>query len=227
MLSVHDGAPGIERAVLQRLFGAWSERVIEQRRDDGQHEQREADAEQADEGEELAAQQHLHREHEIVIEHGESSAGAAQFTWRPSNSRTIRSVCAAFCWSCVTITTVVLSSRFRVLRMRHDLVAHLRVEVAGRFVREQDARPADDRPGDGDALLLAARELRGKVVDACAQPDAVERFLGPLPPLRVRHPAIEQRNLHVVEHAEVADQVEHLEDEADLLVAHRGQGAVR
>ena len=44
----------------------------------------------------------------------------------------------------------------------HDFVAHLRVEVAGRFVREQDARPADDRPGDGDALLLAARELRGK-----------------------------------------------------------------
>ena len=43
---------------------------------------------------------------------------------------------------------------------------------------------------------------------------------------RVRHPAVEQRNLHVVEHAQVGDQVEGLEDEADLLVADRGERAI-
>ncbi len=37
--------------------------MVEQRRDNGQHQQREADAEQADEGEELAPQQDLHRKH--------------------------------------------------------------------------------------------------------------------------------------------------------------------
>ena len=91
----------------------------------------------------------------------------------------------------------------------------------------EDARPADNGPGDRDALLLPARQLRREVVNAGAQADAVERFLGPLPPLGVRHAPIEQGNLHVVEHAEVADQVKHLEDEADLLVAHRRQRAVR
>ncbi len=108
----------------------------------------------------------------------------------------------------------------------HDLVAHLRVEVAGRLVGEQDPRPADDRPGDGDALLLAARELRREVVHPRAEADAIERRLGQLPPLGVRHAPVEQRNLHVVEHAQVADQVEDLEDEADLLVADRRQRAI-
>ena len=39
----------------------------------------------------------------------------------------------------------------------HDLMRGLGVEIAGGFVREQDARAVDQRPGDGDALLLAAR----------------------------------------------------------------------
>ena len=60
--------------------------MIEQRGDDRQHEQREADAEETDEGEELAPEQDLHRKHEVMIQHGR------QFTWRPSNSRTMRSV---------------------------------------------------------------------------------------------------------------------------------------
>ena len=105
----------------------------------------------------------------------------------------------------------------------HHLVAHLRVEVAGRLVGEQDPRPADNRPGDGDALLLAAGQLRRKVMNPGAEPDPVERRLGEPAPLGVRDAAIEQRDLHVVEHAQVADQVEGLEDEADLLVADRGQ----
>ena len=41
----------------------------------------------------------------------------------------------------------------------HDLDAGLRVEVAGRLVGEQDRRIVDERPGDRDALTLAARQL--------------------------------------------------------------------
>ena len=44
-----------------------------------------------------------------------------------------------------------------------DLAARLRVEVARRLVREHDGRLRDERPRDRDALLLAARELRGSV----------------------------------------------------------------
>jgi hypothetical protein len=36
-----------------------------------------------------------------------------------------------------------------------------RIEIAGRLVGEKQARPVDQRSGDGDALLLAAGKLAG------------------------------------------------------------------
>src|SRR5438445_4934523 len=42
---------------------------------------------------------------------------------------------------------------------REDLRAGARVEVAGRLVGEDDLRPAGQRTGDSDTLLLATREL--------------------------------------------------------------------
>ena len=53
---------------------------------------------------------------------------------------------------------------------RFEQFEHLRpggaVEVAGRFVGDQESRPRDQRAGDGDALLLAARELVRPVSEA-------------------------------------------------------------
>ena len=45
------------------------------------------------------------------------------------------------------------------------------VEVAGRLVGQDDVGVVDQRPGDGHALLLAAGELRGPVVEPVAQAD--------------------------------------------------------
>ena len=52
--------------------------------------------------------------------------------------------------------------------LEHEL-AGLEVERAGRLVAEQHVGPLGDRARDRDALLLAARELRGEVVDAIAR----------------------------------------------------------
>ena len=52
-----------------------------------------------------------------------------------------------------------------------------------------------------------------------ARPDALERVLDALLALGAREAAIAQRHVDVVEQVEVGDQVEALEDEADLLVA--------
>ena len=41
----------------------------------------------------------------------------------------------------------------------HDLERQVRVEVAGRFVGDQQRRLADDRARDADALLFAGRQL--------------------------------------------------------------------
>ena len=54
----------------------------------------------------------------------------------------------------------------------HDLMRGLGVEIAGGFVREQDARAVDQRPGDGDALLLAARNCAGVFFSRSASPSS-------------------------------------------------------
>src|SRR5262245_7558961 len=60
----------------------------------------------------------------------------------------------------------------------HDLQhrAHqLRIERAGRFVEQHDARLERDGARDGDALLLAAGELARRVAGAVGEADAPER----------------------------------------------------
>ena len=84
----------------------------------------------------------------------------------------------------------------------------------------------DQRAGDGHALLLAAGELvrdggpRGR-----ARPTVSERLQGPLALLVA--PAdgarVEHRQLDVLQRRGARQQVEPLEDEADLLVADVGQ----
>ena len=54
----------------------------------------------------------------------------------------------------------------RLAQQREDVPAGARVERAGRLVGEDHLGPRDQRAGDGDALLLAARELAGLVLDA-------------------------------------------------------------
>ena len=79
--------------------------------------------------------------------------------------------------------------------------------------------PVDQRPGDGDPLLLAARHLVGVVVEPIAQPDPLQRLAGPLVPLGGGDPGVEQRQLDVLQRRGARQQVEVLEDEADRLVA--------
>ena len=57
----------------------------------------------------------------------------------------------------------------------HDLEAGPAVEVAGRLVGEQDRRLVEERAGDRDALLLAARQLIRMVLGPIGKADGVER----------------------------------------------------
>src|SRR5882672_3529276 len=56
----------------------------------------------------------------------------------------------------------------------HDGVAVLRIEVTRGLVREEHGGLAGEGAGDGDALLLAAGELRGKMLGAMAHADLLE-----------------------------------------------------
>src|SRR6185503_13358023 len=89
------------------------------------------------------------------------------------------------------------------------------VEMGGRLVGEEQRRLVDEGAGDGDALLLPAREVAGAVLHAVAEADALEQLTGAAPRVtspRARRP---QGRGHVLERGEAGDQVEGLEHDAD------------
>ncbi len=110
----------------------------------------------------------------------------------------------------------------QILEEGHDRLAVARVEVARRLVGEQDAGLADQGAGDRHPLLLAPRELARKMARAVRHADLLQRLAHRLRPLRRLHAAVGERQLDVLVHREVADQVEALEDEADLAIADAG-----
>ena len=103
------------------------------------------------------------------------------------------------------------------------------VEVSRGFVGEQQTGVADECPGDGDALLLAAGQPGRQVVLAARQADGGEQAAC-LGPLVVAGAERQHRGGHVVAGGQRGEQMEPLEHETDpapvegaLLVAHRAQ----
>ena len=95
------------------------------------------------------------------------------------------------------------------------------VEFAGGFVRKQQGRPVGERDGDGDALLFAAGEFFGGVVEAVSESDEVQEFFGALAALGAGRVGEHHRQSYVFERREVWEQVAAglLPDEADVYAA--------
>ena len=62
------------------------------------------------------------------------------------------------------------------LELDLHLLAQLEVEGAERLVEQQDGRPVDERPGQGHALRLAARDLAGLATFEAWQLDELEHL---------------------------------------------------
>ncbi len=108
----------------------------------------------------------------------------------------------------------------------HDLVRGAGVEIAGRLVGEQQARRVDQRARDGDALLLAARELARRVALAVAEAEQPQRPARPLDArLAARRPGrrVIKGQADVLDRAGARQQIEALEDEAEALAADAGE----
>src|SRR6266508_668894 len=90
-----------------------------------------------------------------------------------------------------------------------DLGAGPRVEVARRLVGENDVWPRGERPGDGNALLLPARQLTRPMVEPVGEADRVHHRVEPP---RVRPlPRQSERQHDVLGRAHRRNQVERLE----------------
>ena len=126
--------------------------------------------------------------------------------------------------SWVTITIVWRELVDGAAQEGEDLATGAAVEVAGRLVGEDHRRPSGERAGDGDALLLAARQFARAVVQAVAEPDGVDDGTQPRP---VRLAAGEvHRQRDVLDRRERGQEVERLEHESDPFAAQLGQLAV-
>ena len=105
-----------------------------------------------------------------------------------------------------------------------DLPARGRVEVAGRLVREQHRRLRDERAGNRDALLLPAGELGRAVRQPVAETHVGDELVEPaVLRLLARDRQRERDVLLRVKHRQ---QVEELEDEADVLTPQLRQVVV-
>ena len=87
---------------------------------------------------------------------------------------------AATLASWVTRMMVIAFFLVQPLEQVQDLLAGPGIEVAGGLVGQEQGRVVDQGAGDGHALLLAAGELRGVVVQAVPQPHPVSKRLGPV-----------------------------------------------
>ena len=109
------------------------------------------------------------------------------------------------------------------LEDRHDLDAGLRVEIAGRLVREQDGRIVDERPRNRHPLPLSPGELVRPVGHPVVELDQVQRGRRRKFAAGRRHTGVDQGQLHVVKRRRPGQQVEGLKDETDLLVPDERQ----
>ena len=97
----------------------------------------------------------------------------------------------------------------------------LGVEVAGRLVGQQQRRVVDERARDRDALLLAARELIGVVVQLRRQAGEAQDVGHLVAHVAARSAGHLQRVGHVVVDRPVREQLEVLEDDPEVAAVVR------
>ena len=107
-----------------------------------------------------------------------------------------------------------------------DLAPGVTVEVAGRFIGDDQDRIVDQRPRDRHALLLSTGEFLRLVMNTVCQTDHfqhLERFFLAFFIAEMTVAVIEQGHHHVPQGAGARQQVVGLEDKSQLLVADERQ----
>jgi len=98
----------------------------------------------------------------------------------------------------------------------HDRLRRLLVEVTGGLVADDDGGVGHDGAGDGDSLLLAARELTRVVVVPVGDPDELHGGLHLLVAVLGGHAVKQKRKFDVLVGCEHGHEVVELEDVADV-----------
>lgn len=106
----------------------------------------------------------------------------------------------------------------------HNDSAIRRVEISGWLIGEKQPGTRAKGARHGDTLLFAPGELRGIVVSAFSQADAIEQRSGAHN--RVVRPGKFEGHLNILTCRQGRDQLKGLEDEADFLASQPGAGVL-
>src|SRR5690606_34889626 len=104
----------------------------------------------------------------------------------------------------------------RRLEETHGAMGRLRIESGGGLVGEDDRRPGDDGPGDGDALSLPSRQLCRSAVLQAADTERLEPTLSLPQRLRLRIAEQQQGESDVLQRRQLGHQVSLLEHEPEV-----------
>src|ERR1039458_4001411 len=96
------------------------------------------------------------------------------------------------------------------------------IEIAGGLVAQQQQRLVDEGARQRYALLLAAGKLGGAMIEAIAQAHLHEQAARAID-VAVAIPRNQRRHQHIFEHGALRQQAMILKDEADGLIAERGE----
>ena len=109
----------------------------------------------------------------------------------------------------------------RITQQPQNLRPRVGVEVTGRLVSKYDLRASQQSAHNGNALLLAAGELFGAVIQAVLQPQSLNKIVTPY---RVGFFAGQsQRQVDVLPGGESGYEVKCLEDESYVFAAEFGE----
>jgi hypothetical protein len=106
------------------------------------------------------------------------------------------------------------------LEKRDDPTSGLPIEIPRRFIGKENLGPGDERPREGHPLLFTPGKLGRIMMRPIGKPHAVQEFERSIPDLpsgsRARFRGQFQGDLDILECGERGEQVEGLEDEADI-----------
>lgn len=108
------------------------------------------------------------------------------------------------------------------LEQLHDLPGRLAVKTSGRFIGQKDRRIIDNGPGDRDPFLLATGKLVRQAIRLVGQTDFGQDQSRHLILFFGLDPGNRHRQLDILQDRQIGDQLEGLEDYADVFTTEIG-----
>ena len=109
----------------------------------------------------------------------------------------------------------------------HDRAARLRIQCAGRLIRQNDRRIVCHRPRNRNSLLLASGELCRRVIHPVSHPYHLQQLRGALHPFLHRNSRVEHRHGDVLQRRRPRDQVVSLKYKPNFPVSDPGELILR